>query len=84
VISSISPENSEVKLCDWQPEIPINPDDAFFPMLSDGSGVFYSWYDASWLGLKKEYIQRDILFSDRCAMKWFYDNDYGITKRESP
>lgn len=83
-ISSISPENSELKLCNFRPLIPINPDDAFFPLLPDGSGVFYSWYDVYWMGLKKEYVQQDFLFSDKCAMKWFYDNDYGLGKRGAP
>lgn len=71
-------------ICNFKPEIPINPDDAFFPMLPDGRGVFYSWEDCKWWGLKCNYVEVEYLFANACHMQWFINNDYGLKKREAP
>lgn len=84
-ISTLSPENKEEKACSFSPEIPINHDNAFFPLLYDGSGVFYSWFDCRILGMWCDiYRQIDFKFDNKCHMQWFINNDYGLQKRQSP
>lgn len=68
-------------ICLARPEIPINPDDAFFPMLEDGSGVFYSWDECKWFGLSCKNVQVEFKFNNKCQMQWFINNDYGLQKR---
>lgn len=66
------------------PKIPINADDAFFPMHATENGVFYSWEDCNWLGLNCKYKEVVFRFDDKATMEWFKANDFGFKKRQRP
>jgi hypothetical protein len=71
------------------PQIPINPEDAFFPLrrFKDGTiGPTFQWDEcptyaiACSLHLKK-WVEKRVEFPD---LEWFLANGYGLTKLNKP
>jgi len=84
LLPSIDQKSLETNLGSDCPKIPINIEDAFFPLHESGEAVFYSWEDCKWLGLKCKYAEIIIPFSNKEAMKCFFNNDFGFKKRSRP
>lgn len=65
------------------PEIPINPDVAFFPLRMNEQGKIMPSYQ--WRECVRRFVictkwqLKTVYFED---LSWFYANDYGVTKRK--
>jgi hypothetical protein len=67
--------------------IPFPVDKAFFPLEKDLSGVYYSWRECTKkfiVCFKWEKKKVSFKFSDKEAIKFFKDNDFGFIKRQGP
>ena len=69
------------------PHIPMPYDKAFFPIEKDLSGIYYSWRECTKrfiICLKWERKKITFKFTDKEAIKYFKDNDFGFIKRQGP
>jgi hypothetical protein len=69
------------------PEIPFIPEKAFYPIHPNGEGVYYSWRECvRRFVVCTKWERKEVLFkfSDREAMGWFLNNDFGFKKRQGP
>lgn len=67
------------------PDVPFNPDSAFFPLRKDVNGIIYP--SRQWRACKKSFIWciewevKKVYFKD---LEWFLANGYGLAKRRKP
>lgn len=86
-LSSIQQKNEPIPSSSYSPNIPFPHDKAFFPLEKDFSGVYYSWRECTKkfiICFKWEKRKVSFKFSDKEAMKFFKDNDFGLIKRQGP
>jgi hypothetical protein len=68
-----------------KPDVPFNPDSAFFPLRKDVDGLIYP--SRQWRVCKKSFIWclkwevKKVYFKD---LEWFLANGYGLSKRRKP
>jgi hypothetical protein len=68
-----------------RPDVPFNPDSAFFPLRKDSDGIIYP--SRQWRVCKKSFIWclqwevKKVYFKD---LEWFMSNGYGLAKRVKP
>ncbi len=87
VSSNTLVKNESVSLVHFAPDIPFAPDQAFFPLERDLSGVYYSWNECEKrfvVCLKWKHKKVSFKFNDTEAMKYFKAGDFGLTKRANP
>ena len=66
------------------PKIPFDNEAAFYPIHPSLEGVYYSWDDCKYFGLKCVYNETLFRFDDKAAMQWFLIKGFGFKKLERP
>jgi hypothetical protein len=85
VSSTPRPKIEETPSLTDSPKIPINPDEAFFPLRKDKTGAILPSYQ--WMECRKRFViclkweKRTEYYAD---LSWFHANDFGLTKRKRP
>ena len=85
VSSNTLVKNQETSLVQIAPEIPMNRDEAFFPLRRNPKGKIVPSYQ--WQECEKRIIfcikwrTKTVYFED---LEWFLSNDWGLNKRRKP
>lgn len=66
------------------PKIPFDSEAAFYPIHDSLEGVYYSWDECKYFGLKCVYEEVFFRFDDKAMMQWFFIKGFGFKKLERP